>query len=97
MGQQNAPATSEGAELRSTSRRPRCCANWLSSFPTMKPGIARAQDWDMYWKGLPIESIPQAIAAALAQPVDLLRPKVRRFLDPALHLSARTTKAPGKT
>ena len=33
-------------------------------------GMARAQDWHVYWKGLPTESIPEAIASALAQPVD---------------------------
>jgi hypothetical protein len=45
--------------------------NAISSFYLQEcDGMARAQDWHIYWKGLPTEHIAQAIAAALAQPVD---------------------------
>jgi len=35
-------------------------------------GMARSEDWHVFWKGLDTERIPEAIATALAQPVDFL-------------------------
>ena len=35
-------------------------------------GMARAQEWHVFWKGLDTERIPQAIAAAVAQPIDFV-------------------------
>jgi bifunctional N-acetylglutamate synthase/kinase len=35
-------------------------------------GMARAGEWHVFWKGLDMESIPQAIATAVAQPVDFV-------------------------
>jgi acetylglutamate kinase len=34
-------------------------------------GMVRLPDWNVYWKGLPSDRIPAAIAFALAQPVDI--------------------------
>ena len=34
-------------------------------------GLARRPDWHVFWKGLAAERIPNAIAYALAQPVDM--------------------------
>lgn len=36
-------------------------------------GLARLPEWTVYWKGVPPESIPGAIAWAVAQPVDIPR------------------------
>jgi acetylglutamate synthase len=33
-------------------------------------GMARSEKWHLFWKGLAAERIPEAIASALAQPVD---------------------------
>jgi acetylglutamate synthase len=33
-------------------------------------GMARAEDWHVFWKGLGTDRIPEAIATALAQPLD---------------------------
>ena len=35
-------------------------------------GMARANDWHVFWKGLDPASIPDAIAAAVAMPIDFL-------------------------
>jgi len=35
-------------------------------------GMARSEDWHVFWKGLDTGRIPEAIALALAQPVDFL-------------------------
>jgi acetylglutamate kinase len=37
-------------------------------------GMARAGEWHVFWKGLAPERIPDAIATALAQPVDFVVP-----------------------
>ena len=34
-------------------------------------GLARFPDWHVYWKNLPLLSIPEAIEYALAQPIDI--------------------------
>lgn len=34
-------------------------------------GLERMADWHVFWKGLPPERIPEAIAFALAQPIDI--------------------------
>jgi acetylglutamate kinase len=34
-------------------------------------GLYRAPEWTVFWKGMPPETVPEAIAFALAQPVDL--------------------------
>jgi bifunctional N-acetylglutamate synthase/kinase len=36
-------------------------------------GLARVQDWTVYWKGLAADAIPEAIAWAVRQPVDIPR------------------------
>jgi len=35
-------------------------------------GMVRTEQWNVFWKGLPPDRIPEAIAAALAEPVDFL-------------------------
>jgi ribosomal protein S18 acetylase RimI-like enzyme len=37
-------------------------------------GMARAGDWHVFWKGLETSRIPEAIATALAQPIDFAAP-----------------------
>ena len=34
-------------------------------------GLVRAGDWHVFWRGLPIDRISEAIAWTLAQPVDI--------------------------
>jgi hypothetical protein len=36
--------------------------------------MARTDDWHVFWKGLDAPSIPEAIATALAMPVDFVGP-----------------------
>jgi len=35
-------------------------------------GMVRTEQWNVFWKGLPPDRIPEAIATALAEPVDFL-------------------------
>jgi bifunctional N-acetylglutamate synthase/kinase len=37
-------------------------------------GMARNEEWHVFWKGLAPDRIPEAIKVALAQPVDFARP-----------------------
>jgi acetylglutamate kinase len=37
-------------------------------------GMARANDWHVFWKGLEPASIPEVIASAIAQPIDFVAP-----------------------
>jgi acetylglutamate kinase len=45
--------------------------NQIGAFYTQEcDGLARFPEWTTYWKGMPSERIPEAIAFALAQPID---------------------------
>jgi acetylglutamate kinase len=52
------------------ARRTNPISEWYAK---LCDGLMRVPDWTVYWKGLTAEAIPDAIAWAVKQPVDLPR------------------------